>query len=323
LTAVYFAASMVRLFFLLAPAFGLVAAVGITGVLKPFVVLLREPPKITKKKLGLEHVGKEFSGTAIFLMFLILMTNLAFSPQSGGVPSVYRQVYVPVSLTAASLPVIPSQPIMEWYDALAWIKNNLESTTIVVSWWDYGYWLTMVGNVTTLNDNLTINSTQIENVGFMFMANETQSLEMLATYHADYILTFVTVGETTGTTSTGSIPVGTFVGYGDEGKWTWMARISGEAQQRLLANGYDCSWKDETAFGTYNTTSGNWVWNDFGTNSTIYKLMTWGLDQWCAVGGSGVTPSQTTVEPTYFKEAYFSGESLSHPTLLRTDTSSL
>jgi hypothetical protein len=146
----------------------------------------------------------------------------------------------------------------------------------------------------------------------MFMANETQSLKMLATYHADYILTFVTVGETSATTSSGTTTaVGTTVGYGDEGKWTWMARISGEAQQRLITDGYDCYWTDETSFGAYNSTLGTWVWNDAGTNSTIYKLMTWGLDRWCAVGGGGLTPALTTVEPTYFKEAYFAGESLS------------
>jgi dolichyl-diphosphooligosaccharide--protein glycosyltransferase len=311
LTAVYFAASMVRLLFLLAPAFGLISAVGITGILKPFIVLLKEPPKITKKKLGLAHVGKEFSGTAVFLMFLILMTSFAFSPQTGGVPAVYLEVNVPVSITAASLPVVPTQPIGEWFDALAWMNSNLKSTTVVVCWWDYGFWLTMMGNVTTLNDNLTINSTQIENVGYIFMANETQSLKMLATYHADYILTFITVGETSATTSSGTTQtVGTTVGYGDEGKWTWMARISGEAQQRLISEGYDCFWTDETSFGSYNTTSNSWVWNDVGTNSTIYKLMIWGLDRWCAVGGGGVTPSLTTVEPTYFKEAYFAGESL-------------
>jgi dolichyl-diphosphooligosaccharide--protein glycosyltransferase len=312
LTAVYFAASMVRLLFLLAPAFGLISAVGITGVLKPFIVLLKEPPKITKKKLGLEHVGKEFSGIAVFLMFLILMMNFAFSPQTGGVPNVYLEVNIPVSITAASLPVVPSQPIVQWYDALTWMKNNLSPTTVVVCWWDYGYWLTMMGNVTTLNDNLTINSTQIENVGFIFMANETQSLKMLATYHADYILTFITVGEETGQTTSGTTATyGTTVGYGDEGKWTWMARISGEAQQRLLSEGYDCYWTDETSFGTYNSSvPGSWAWNDAGTNSTIYKLMIWGLDRWCAVGGGGVTPSLTSVEPTYFKEAYFAGESL-------------
>jgi dolichyl-diphosphooligosaccharide--protein glycosyltransferase len=310
LTSLYFSASMVRLIFLLAPAFGLISAVGIMGVLRPFVVLLREAPKVTRKKFGLEHVGKEFSGTAVFLIFLILTTNFAFSPQSGGVPNVYRQVYIPITLTAGSLPVIPSQPVMEWYNALAWTGNNLRSTTVVVSWWDYGFWLTMMGNVTTLTDNATINQTQIENVGFIFMANETQSLKMLAAYHAEYVLVFVTVGlvkDSAGNT------VGTWIGYGDEGKWTWMARISGEAKQRFIDDGWlpneQSSWKDENAFGYYNSTQNRWIWNDMGMNTTVYKLMSWGKQRWC--NQNGITPDVAGVQPTYFDEAYFAGETLS------------
>lgn len=98
LTSVYFAASMVRVMVILAPAFALVAAIGIVGLSKPFVTLLKEPPRLTGKRKALEHVGKEFSGVAIFLIFLVLMTNLAFSPQSGGVPTVYRQAYQPVTI---------------------------------------------------------------------------------------------------------------------------------------------------------------------------------------------------------------------------------
>ena len=46
-------------------------------------------------------------------------------------------------------------------------------------WWDYGNWLADLGNVTSLADNTTVNSTQIENVGFIFMGNENQSMAML------------------------------------------------------------------------------------------------------------------------------------------------
>ncbi len=103
LTSLYFAGSMVRLLVLIAPAFGLIAAVGIIGILKPFITLLKEPPKIfTKKKYSLEHVGKEFSWTTIFLIFLILMTNFAFSPQSGGMPKVYMQAYIQSPLRLAA-----------------------------------------------------------------------------------------------------------------------------------------------------------------------------------------------------------------------------
>jgi dolichyl-diphosphooligosaccharide--protein glycosyltransferase len=313
LTSLYFASSMVRLLVILAPAVGLVSSVAIVELMRPFITLLKEPPKIvTKKKFGLEHVGKEFSGAAVFLIFLVLMTNFAFSPQSNGIPRVYGQVYTPVTISAGSLPITPSQPVSEWFDALKYLNNLPDSsTTVVCAWWDYGEWLAILGNVTTLDDNTTNNTTQIENVGFIFIANETQSLKMLDQYHAKYVLVFVTVGAVT-SSSTGQT-YGTFAGYGDEGKWTWMARISGSAsaQLRFTTGGFlpeQSSWTNETTFGAYNSTTNRWVWNDVGTNTTIYKMMSWAKQRWC--DDSSITPDGPGVEPTYFKEAYFAGVNL-------------
>jgi len=310
LTSLYFASSMVRLLVLMAPAFGLLASIGITGVLKPFNALLREPPKIvTKAKYGLEHVGKEFSGTAIFLIFLILMTNFAFAPQSGGIPKVYNQAYAPVTITAGSLPIAPPEPVQEWLNMLDWTKSNLDATTVVCSWWDYGYWLALLGNVTSLADNATINTTQIENIGFVFMANEMQALKMLKLYDAKYILVFATLG--IGQTEAGGYGASLY-GYGDEGKWMWMARISGKAHDRFVSGGFidaGSAWTDETKFGNYNNETNAWEWNDVGKSSTIYKLMSWGKQRWC--DQNGASPDEAGIQPEYFKEAYFAGVDLS------------
>lgn len=296
LTSLYFACSMVRLLVLMAPAFGLLAAVGVTGILRPFVALLKEPSRVSvKKKYGLEHVGKEFSGAAIFLIFLILMTNFAFP-----MPKVYRQAYTPITITAGSLPIVPDEPVREWLDSLTWMKNNLRSTTVVCSWWDYGYWITALGNVTSLVDNATINSTQIENVGFIFMANETQALKMLELYDAEYILVFTTFDAN-----------GNWAGYGDEGKWMWMARISGKAHDRFIDKGFideQTAWTNETKFGNF--TENKWVWYESGMNSTIYKLMSYGKHEWCQKWRGGQDPD-TSVAPEYFAEAYFAGLDLS------------
>jgi dolichyl-diphosphooligosaccharide--protein glycosyltransferase len=282
LTSLYFAASMVRLLILLAVAFALVASIGIVGILRPFVTLLKEPFRTTgKRRLGVEHVGREFSGAAVFLIFLILMTNLAFSPQSGGVPKVFKQAYTPVTITSASLAIVPNEPVREWLDMVKYLNDKQSASTIVCSWWDYGYWLSILGNVTSLSDNATINSTQIENVGFSFMANETNSLKMLKQYNTQYILVFTTFY------GAGS-SVGTYIDWagGDNGKWTWMAKISGNARNRLIDQGYideASSWQNETTFGNF--TSNTWVWNDVGLNSTVYKLMSYAKTRWCAVNG--------------------------------------
>ena len=305
LTALYFASSMVRLLVIFAPAYGLLAAVGVVGLLKPFVALLREPPRITKKKFRLERVGKEFSGIAVFLIFLILMTNLAISPQTAGLPNVYRQVYQPVTISAGSLSVIPSEPVSQWLDMLEYLNNFEDSTVVVVSWWDYGYWLSVLGNVTSLADNATINATQIENIGFSFMANETYSMNMLKQYGAEYILVYTTFDLN-----------GNWIDFagGDNGKWTWMARISGAARDRFVETGLidsNSSWTDQFSFGSFNNETNRWEWNDVGRNSTVYKLMSSAKNRWC-ISNQVSDPDQALVsEPGYFVEEFFSGKNLS------------
>ena len=315
-TSLYFAASMVRLLVIFAPAFAILAAMGILGVLRPFYTLLKEAPQIAlKSKRRIARVSKEYSGIVVFLVFMLVVTNFAFSPQNGGVPRVYGQAYSPLTISAASLPLGGSSlsaPAPQWLDMLSWTNNNLQSSTVVCAWWDYGYWLSIVGNVTTLADNATVNTTQIENIGYIFMAPEKQSMEMLATYNAKYILVFITLG--IASSSDQSYYVAQFANFGDEGKWSWMARISGQARDRFIKEGYmnaNMSWTDETAFGQVSNTTSTWEWNDMGKNSTIYELMTYAKQRWVDVSGSAysvVSDVSDVQTPTYFKEAYFAGE---------------
>lgn len=316
LTSLYFASSMVRLLVLMAPAFSLLAATGIAGILKPFNTLLKETPRtMVKRKYSMQRVPREFSGAAIFLIFLILMTHFAFPT-----PKVYNQAWSPVTITAGSLPIAPNEPVQEWYDMLNWANTNLEATTVVCSWWDYGYWLTVLGNVTSLADNATINKTQIQNIGFIFMANETQALKMLKNYDAKYILVYTTF--TWGQTDAGQ-RYANWAGFGDEGKWMWMARISGEAKERFLDDNYideEDSWTDESVFGDYNQSTGRWDWSLRGMESTVYKLMAWSKYRWCEtyqVADPEITYwtnnnlTAGDIKPEYFEEAYLAGLSLS------------
>ncbi|MCX8177542.1 MAG: hypothetical protein N3F10_04500 [Candidatus Bathyarchaeota archaeon] len=311
LSSLYFACSMVRLLVLFAPAFSLLAAIGVNGLIRPFATLLRAPPKISaKKKYNLGHVSREFSGAAIFLIFIVLMTNLAFPS-----PKVYRQVVAPTTISGGSLSLVPNVPVEEWVNILKWTRDNLNSTTVVCSWWDYGYWLTILGNVTSLADNATMNSTQIENIGFAFMANETQALNMLKLYNAKYVLVFVTIDYNGNFANAG----------GDEGKWMWMARISGKAHDRLVSQGFiseEEMWTDDfegvrRLFGNY-TLGTHWIDTDKdnqvdsgeliaaakGRESTIYKLMTYAVERWKQEQRGGASP---TTQLIHFEEAYIAG----------------
>ncbi|MEM1551425.1 MAG: STT3 domain-containing protein [Candidatus Bathyarchaeia archaeon] len=314
LTSLYFACSMVRLFVLMAPAFSLLATVGISGLLRPFITLLKEPPRIgVKRKFGLERVGREFSGIAVFLIFVVLMVNLAFP-----MPRVYMQAYAPTTISGGSLSVSPqylNTPVEEWIDMLHYMRTTLRPDIVVCSWWDYGYWMTVLGNVTSLADNATINSTQIENIGFIFMANETQAMRMLKLYSASYVLVFTTIRADTGEWVNAG---------GDEGKWVWMAAISGKARERFVSNGFITAgemWNEKLdevrrLFGNY-TLGTNWIDtnkngqvdsgelepNTKGQNTTIYKLMRYAVESWKQKHGKG----GSTFELLYFTPEYIAG----------------
>jgi dolichyl-diphosphooligosaccharide--protein glycosyltransferase len=313
LTSLYFACSMVRLLVLMAPSYSLLVGVGVTGLLRPFYTLLREPPKLgVKRKFGLERVGKEFSGAAIFMIFLILMTSIAFP-----MPRVYRQVYSPTTISSGSLSLVPDRPVQEWIDMLYWTRTRLNATTVVCSWWDYGYWLTVLGNVTTLADNATVNGTQIQNIGFIFMANETQAIKMLKRYNVEYILVYTTIKTD-----------GSWAGAGgDEGKWIWMAAISGKDRERFISQGLisesdmwtsdlekirqtfgnltlGTNWHDSNNNGYYD--SGDSISSNLrGQNTVLFKLMRYAVERWLQEQGK-LTSLSIRIEP-YFEEAYIAG----------------
>jgi dolichyl-diphosphooligosaccharide--protein glycosyltransferase len=321
-TSLYFATSMVRLLVIFAPAFAILAAIGIMGLIKPFFNMLQEAPKvIAKAKRKMPRVSKEYSGLAILIIFLLLVTSFVFSPQTGGTPRVISQAYVPTAISSSSLPVGGAglnEPVGVWLEAVNWLKTNAQSTDVVVMWWDYGNWLSDLGNVTTLADNTTNNSTQIENLGFAFMGDENQSLNMLSSYdqsRVKYIAVYLSLSfyqSSTSTTSTEAYTVYPY-GYADEGKWVWMARISGQAEQRFIDTGFisaSQSWTDESTFGSSDSSTGQWVWNERGLNSTVFKLLNYAEVTYATAmqaAGLDITPDQTGTAPTYFKQAYFAG----------------
>lgn len=66
-----------------------------------------------------------------------------------------------------------------WLDALSYIKNNTDNNAVIVSWWDYGYWIGVLGNRTTVVDGSTINGTQIQIVADAFTSTLNTSLGYL------------------------------------------------------------------------------------------------------------------------------------------------
>jgi len=208
LTSLYFAGSMIRLTVLLAPALCVLGSLAIVEVLKPFVDIATERSFTRRRARFVRPVGKGFSLSFVIFLFLLLSLTLVRGVDYG---------YMPTTIASSSLPVRMS--LDDWQEALTWMRESLPSDAVVVSWWDYGYWISVGANKSTLADNGTMNTTQIAQIGRMFMSNETEALAILKNYNATHVVVFTTIGL--------SLRLGQAILYGDEVKWYWMAEIAG------------------------------------------------------------------------------------------------
>ncbi|MHA1279031.1 MAG: STT3 domain-containing protein [Candidatus Helarchaeota archaeon] len=236
LTTVYFASSMSRLHMVFAPAICIIAAFGLASLIKPFSLVIRKKfLTVRRRKRTTTIVTREISVAIFSLMFFFLLFT--------SVHGIYNAAYQ------------LAQPGMgnDWRETFAWMRANLNHDDVVVSWWDYGYQITTVGEVTTVIDNGTWNNTAMGMVGRQFMADdELESIKILKSqWQADYVLVSWSYFYPNG--------------GGDEGKWQWMIRI---AYEQLKGTPWAINISDR-----WNETSYKPTCEFFDT--TLWKMLTY------------------------------------------------
>src|SRR5918992_231144 len=123
----------------------------------------------------------------------------------------------------------------DWTEAMEWLSQNTEPDAVIASWWDYGYWITTLGNRPSLADNATLNHTRIQSIARMFVSDEESAMKIVQDLKADYLLVYVVgqvqfYGQTNanGTEAGGArISIYTLGQGGDESKKQWFVRIGG------------------------------------------------------------------------------------------------
>ncbi|KAG8380874.1 hypothetical protein BUALT_Bualt06G0061800 [Buddleja alternifolia] len=101
----------------------------------------------------------------------------------------------------------------DYREAYFWLRQNTPQDAKVMSWWDYGYQITAMGNRTVIVDNNTWNNTHIATVGRAMSSYEDEAYEIMRSLDVDYVL--VVFGGVTGYSSD------------DINKFLWMVRIGG------------------------------------------------------------------------------------------------
>jgi len=129
-----------------------------------------------------------------------------------------------------------------WYDALTWLNRETPQDSILLSWWDYGHWITSVAKRRCVTDGSTTDFQAIQSTALAYLSPEDKAVEIFQKYDVEYVIVpehdFWLVGAF-------AQIVGNITDYPD-GYYT------------LNANSTGISWSDLTTKGQ---------------NTTIYKLL--------------------------------------------------
>ena len=231
---VYVSSTFVRLEVFASISVIVLASLGLTALTKEFFKIRSESKKPIGNLIKLPYV------IGIILLLIIPMVYPVGSEVS-------NLTNIPATiLNGGSAYTISTN---DWLDALDWIKNNTPKDAVVGAWWDYGYWISTMGERATLADNSTVHTNRIENIAKMLLSDPDEAWQLLQEMKVDYVLVFV-AGEKLNLDSSQSFY--RLGGGGDESKKQWFMRIAGLDQTKYLhadgASGTDFFW-NETLLG--------------------------------------------------------------------------
>ncbi len=233
LTGVYVGSAFVRLELFTSISVIFLSSIGLSIITKEIFRYKKQLHPIRNKIIKISYVGG----------ILILMILPLVFPASNWVSILDEPASI---LNGASMYDVTTN---DWKESLEWIKLNTPSDSIILSWWDYGYWITTVSERTTLVDNATIDSKQIQKVANIFLSSPDDAWNMLQETGSDYVMIFV-AGQKFQSTDETLLYI--LEGGGDESKKMWFMKIAGVPVEKYLysdgISGTDYFW-NETLLG--------------------------------------------------------------------------
>jgi len=201
--SVYFSGVMIRLMLVLAPAAAVLAAIGLSWLLSAFVTYAKSPTALQKAKLkakgsragaslssfmsfGEAPTGNMSRTLALLGLGFLLYCTVKYVAHCTWTSSV---AYSHPSIVLAHRGRDGARHIQDDFrEAYYWLRQNTYPRSRIMSWWDYGYQITTMGNRTVLVDNNTWNNTHIATVGLAWASKEEDAYPILLKHDVDYVL---------------------------------------------------------------------------------------------------------------------------------------
>ena len=139
------------------------------------VLLAYSTPRIAR-------IGRITKVRYSFMQIVAVLIAIAIATAS--IPIAYTQSnYYKSAYTMIARAEGFSAPTTVWLDTLRFIRNNTSRNSLIISWWDYGYWISVIGNRSTVADGATINSTRIHVLAEFLTSPYNKAIQLLQQFH--------------------------------------------------------------------------------------------------------------------------------------------
>jgi dolichyl-diphosphooligosaccharide--protein glycosyltransferase len=163
LVGVYFSSAFVRLEVFGSISIIILASLGLSILISRILKVQQKP-----------------TGTITKISFLVVIVILLM------VPMVYPErlnwsnnnVGIPISLLHSGSKFDISTN--DWPDAMQWVRENTPKDAVIAAWWDYGYWISTLGERKTLADNATLIDWQIKKIASTLFSTPDNAWRILA-----------------------------------------------------------------------------------------------------------------------------------------------
>lgn len=219
LLGVYISSAFIRLELFSSLALVILGSIGLSLLTKEIF----KPERQENKKLTKSHPK------TVKISFLIVVTIFLIIPMMIPVSAnwVNGAKAPPTILNGGSNYNIATT---DWLDAMLWLKENTSKDSVVASWWDYGYWITTLGERKSVADNATLIDSRIKQIAQAFLSTPDEGWKILQKMDADYVLVYVAAQRV----NNEEPPLYFVQGGGDESKKQWFMRIGGFDTQQFL-----------------------------------------------------------------------------------------
>ena len=101
------------------------------------------------------------------------------------VPMIYPEYNWTTVNQGFPIPILNSQTgydisTNDWPHAMQWLKENTPDDAVIAAWWDYGYWISTLGERKTVADGSTLLDWQIKKIASAFMSTPNDAWKILS-----------------------------------------------------------------------------------------------------------------------------------------------